>query len=135
MMVPHWVRGEETAALTECTRPGFRDGAKVILTALGGSVATPPAGLNADVIVARDFDELKSLGKERVEGKIVLFNYPFDKKMAAEGRGGESLWRSGRLPQRRSQRRRPPRRSSLIDSFRRGRGLSIAAHGCDPLRR
>ncbi len=90
VMVPHWVRGEETAALTEY--PGQAPGTeqKVILTALGGSVATPPAGLTADVIVARDFDELKSLGKERVQGKIVLINYPFDRKMAAEGRGGEA---------------------------------------------
>lgn len=90
VLVPHWVRGEETAALTEY--PGQASGTeqKVILTALGGSVATPPAGLSADVIVARDFDELKSLGKERVQGKIALLNYPFDRKMAAEGRGGEA---------------------------------------------
>ena len=90
VIVPHWVRGEETAALTEF--PGQAPGTeqKVILTALGGSVATPPAGLNAEVIVVRDFEELKSLGKERVQGKIVLFNYPFDKRMAAQGRGGEA---------------------------------------------
>ena len=40
--------------------------------------------------MVRDFDELKSLGKEKVAGKIVLFNHAFDKQMAAQGRGGEA---------------------------------------------
>ena len=44
VMVPHWVRGEETAALTEF--PGQAGGTtqKIVLTALGPSVATPPGG-------------------------------------------------------------------------------------------
>jgi Zn-dependent M28 family amino/carboxypeptidase len=90
VMVPHWVRGEETAALTEFSGQAPGTEQKIILTTLGGSVATPATGLTAEVVVARDFDELKSLGKDRVQGKIVLFNYPFDKKMAAEGRGGDA---------------------------------------------
>ncbi|HEY1771475.1 MAG TPA: M20/M25/M40 family metallo-hydrolase [Chthoniobacterales bacterium] len=90
IMVPHWVRGEETAALVQF--PGMADGTtqKIVLTALGGSTATPPAGLTAEVVVVRDFDELKSLGKEKVSGKIVLFNHQFDKQMAATGNGGEA---------------------------------------------
>ena len=40
--------------------------------------------------MVRDFDELKSLGKEKVSGKIVVFNHVFDKQMAAQGRGGEA---------------------------------------------
>ncbi|HEY3662853.1 MAG TPA: M20/M25/M40 family metallo-hydrolase [Chthoniobacterales bacterium] len=90
VMVPHWVRGEETAALVEF--PGQATGStqKVVLTALGGSVATPPEGLTAEVVVVRDFDELQSLGKEKVGGKIVVFNHAFDKRMAAQGRGGEA---------------------------------------------
>ncbi len=88
--VPHWVRGEESAALTEF--PGQAPGTtqKIVLTALGGSVATPPDGLTAEIAVVRDFDELRSLGKDRVKGKIVLFNHPFDQQMAAQGRGGEA---------------------------------------------
>ena len=54
------------------------------------SVATPADGIIADVIAVRNFDELKSLPRDKVAGKIVLFNYPFDKQMAAEGRGGEA---------------------------------------------
>ena len=90
VMVPHWVRGEETAALVQF--PGQASGTtqKVVLTALGGSVATPPEGLTAEVVVVRDFDELKSLGKEKISGRIVVFNHPFDKRMAAQGRGGEA---------------------------------------------
>jgi hypothetical protein len=90
VMVPHWVRGEETAALVQF--PGQAPGTtqKIVLCALGGSVATPPNGIEADMIVVRNFDELKSLPREKVAGKVVLFNYPFDKQMAAEGRGGEA---------------------------------------------
>ncbi|MGB8476865.1 MAG: hypothetical protein WCE61_22530, partial [Candidatus Acidiferrum sp.] len=59
VMVPHWVRGEESAALTEF--PGQAPGTtqKIVLTALGGSVATPPDGLTAEIVVVRDFDELR----------------------------------------------------------------------------
>ena len=88
VMAPHWVRGEETGALIQF--PGQAPGTtqKIVLCALGASVATPPDGIEAEVIVAKNFDELKSLPRASVAGKIVLFNYPFDKQMAAEGRGG-----------------------------------------------
>src|SRR5207248_6227616 len=88
--VPHWVRGEETAALVQFPGQAVNTTQKIVLCALGPSVATPPNGIEAEVIVVRNFDELKSLSREKVAGKIVLFNYPFDKKMAAEGRGGEA---------------------------------------------
>ncbi|PYK82712.1 MAG: peptidase M28 family protein, partial [Verrucomicrobia bacterium] len=38
----------------------------------------------------KNFDELKAMPRDKVAGKIVLFNYPFDKRIAAEGRGGEA---------------------------------------------
>jgi len=90
VMVPHWVRGEETAALVEFPGQAANTTQKVVLTALGGSVATPPGGLTVEVVVVRDFDELKSLGKEEISGKIVIFNHAYDKRMAAQGRGGEA---------------------------------------------
>jgi hypothetical protein len=90
VMVPHWVRGEETAALVEFPGQAQNTTQKIVLCALGGSVATPPEGIEADVIAVRNFDELKSMPRDKVAGKIVLFNYPFDKQMAAEGRGGEA---------------------------------------------
>ena len=90
VMVPHWVRGEETAALVQFPGQAENTTQKIVLTALGDSVATPKEGLTAEVVVARDFDELKSLGKERVQGKIVVFNHAFDKQMAAQGFGNEA---------------------------------------------
>jgi carboxypeptidase Q len=84
------VRGEETAALVQF--PGMAENTtqKVVLCALGGSVATPPDGITTEVVAVKNFDEFKALPREKVAGKIVLFNYPFDQKMAAEGRGGEA---------------------------------------------
>jgi carboxypeptidase Q len=90
VMVPHWVRGEETAALVQFPGQAQSTTQKIVLCALGGSVATPPEGIEADVIAVRNFDELKAIPREKVAGKIVLFNYPFDKQMAAEGRGNEA---------------------------------------------
>jgi len=90
VMVPHWVRGEETGALLEFPGQAANTIQKIVLTALGGSVATPAKGVTAEVVVVRDFDELKALGKERVSGKIVIFNHAFDKQMAAMDHGGEA---------------------------------------------
>ncbi len=89
-MVPHWVRGEERAELTQF--PGQAEGTtqKVVLTALGESVPTSPEGLSAEVLSVRDFDELKALPRDKVAGKIVLFNHSFNKQMAAQGHGGDA---------------------------------------------
>ncbi|HKQ38355.1 MAG TPA: PA domain-containing protein, partial [Verrucomicrobiae bacterium] len=87
---PHWVRGEETAALVEFPGMAANTTQKIVLCALGSSVATPAEGLTAEMVVARDFDELEALGREKVTGKIVLFNYHFDKQMAAQSRAGEA---------------------------------------------
>jgi hypothetical protein len=83
--VPHWVRGTETAELVEYSGQVPGTVQKVVLTALGGSTSTPAEGLNAEVVVVNTFDELKALGREKVAGKIVLFNEIFDKQKAAAG--------------------------------------------------
>jgi carboxypeptidase Q len=101
--VPHWVRGEEKAELT--IYPGRAPGTaqKIVLTALGNSAATPADGLTADVVVVNNFDELTALGRDKIAGRIVLFNEKFDKRMAAAGRGGaaygEAVVYRGRGPQ------------------------------------
>src|SRR5580693_5716178 len=83
--VPHWVRGAETAALVEY--PGMVPATtqKIVLTALGGSSSTPADGLTADVVIVDTFEELQALGRDKVAGKIVLFNELFDKQKAAAG--------------------------------------------------
>src|ERR1700731_3099506 len=90
VVVPHWVRGEETAALVQW--PGMAENTtqKIVLCALGDSVATTELGITAEVLAVKNFDELKSMPRDRVAGKIVLFNYLFDQRMAAEGRGGDA---------------------------------------------
>jgi len=82
--VPHWVRGAETAELIEFPGQTPKTSQKIVVTALGGSTSTPTEGISADVVVVRDFDQLTALGRG-VGGKIVLFDFPFDKKKAAAG--------------------------------------------------
>jgi carboxypeptidase Q len=83
--VPHWVRGAETAQLIEYAGQAPGTTQKIVLTALGGSTSTGPDGITADVVVVNNFEELKTLGHERVAGKIILFNELFDKQKAAAG--------------------------------------------------
>jgi hypothetical protein len=90
LSVPHWVRGDERAALVQFPGQAAGTEQKVVLTALGGSVATPAAGLTAAVVVVNDFAELQNLGRGQVAGKIVLFNHRFDDRMAKQGFGGEA---------------------------------------------
>ena len=72
-MVPHWVRGDKEVATLILT--GGRH-ISLNVCALGNSVGTVPAGINAPVIEVRSFTELDQLGKKGVKGKIVFFNYP-----------------------------------------------------------
>jgi len=61
---------------------------KIVLTSLGGSVATPKEGLTAEVLVVDNFDQLEALGRQRVTGKIVLFTAKFDQRLADNGLAG-----------------------------------------------
>ncbi len=84
--VPHWVRGEEHAELV--TYPGQVPGTqqKIVVTALASlNNATPPEGITAEIVVVNSFAELAALPREKVVGKIVVFNEPFDHQMAAAG--------------------------------------------------
>lgn len=83
--VPHWVRGAETAELIEYSGQAPGTSQKIVLTALGGSPATPADGLTAEVVVVNNFEELKALGREKVAGKIVFYNEIFDKRKSAGG--------------------------------------------------
>jgi hypothetical protein len=69
--VPHWVRGREAAEMVEPQQK------PLFMLGLGGSVATPPDGITADVVAVSSFDELEKFGKRGVEGKIVLYDAPF----------------------------------------------------------
>ena len=67
VMVPHWVRGVESADMVAPIRK------QLVMIGLGMSVGTPPQGITGEVITARNADELVALGREKIAGKIVLF--------------------------------------------------------------
>lgn len=70
VMVPHWVRGKEHAELTSPRR------ANLPMLGLGGSIATPADGIEADVFVVSSFADLKAHATD-VKGRIVVFDVPF----------------------------------------------------------
>lgn len=86
-MVPRWVRGEERASVIEFPGMAGSSTQKLAVAALGGSVATPAEGLTAEIVVVSSFDELNSLGADKIKGKIVVFNYKFDTELQASGFG------------------------------------------------
>lgn len=70
VMVPHWVRGEESAEMVSPRRQSLP------MLGLGGSVGTPPEGITAPVLVVGSFDELQRRAAE-ARGKIVVYDVPF----------------------------------------------------------
>lgn len=86
--VRRFVRGVDTGELVEY--PGQVEGTrqKIVVTALLGNSPTSDAGITAEAIVVHDFDELKALSRDKVAGKIVLFNYVYDHRKAVAGRSG-----------------------------------------------
>lgn len=61
-----WARGEEKA---EVTSPSPQP---LVVTALGGSVATPPDGIEAEVALFKTYDELLALPTNSLTGKIAV---------------------------------------------------------------
>jgi carboxypeptidase Q len=74
-MVPHWVRGSESATLVSPRA------APLHMLGLGMSVGTPPGGITAPVLVVNDFDDLQRHAAD-AKGKIVLFDFPFPTNVA-----------------------------------------------------
>jgi len=75
VMVPHWVRGpvEEAAIINSATLGSV----PLTVCALGGSIATPPGGVVAEIVEVKSFQQLQMLGK-KAAGKIIFFNRPMD---------------------------------------------------------
>jgi carboxypeptidase Q len=67
VMVPHWVRGTESLELVTPRRQ------QLPMLGLGGSIATPAAGITAEVMVVASFEELTARAAE-AKGKIVLYD-------------------------------------------------------------
>ena len=70
VMVPKWTRGRESAEIIDPPRHALT------ILGLGGTIATPPNGLEAEVLVVESFNELRTRAAD-AKGRIVLFNEPF----------------------------------------------------------
>ena len=79
VMVPHWVRGAERGHLVS------HNDQKIVLTALGGSIATPAAGITAEVVEVTSYEQLAELGRAKIAGKIVFYNKPMDMALVESG--------------------------------------------------
>ncbi|MBL9200533.1 MAG: M28 family peptidase, partial [Opitutaceae bacterium] len=81
VMVPHWERGaKESVTLLAGGAPQ-----PLAAFALGGSVATPDGGLEAAVIEVNSLEEIATLPREAVAGKIVFFNRHMDPAIVRPG--------------------------------------------------
>ncbi len=92
--VPHWERGVETADVVEFAGRSTGLNQHLHLAALGDSGATPANGLTARVLVVHSFEELSARAKD-AQGKIVVFNMPFDQRLADNGYAGEAYGQAG----------------------------------------
>jgi carboxypeptidase Q len=70
VMVPKWVRGAESLELVTPVKQ------RLVMLGLGNAVGTPAGGIEADVIVVKNFDEMTKRAAD-IKGKIVLFNAEF----------------------------------------------------------
>jgi carboxypeptidase Q len=94
VMVPHWVRGNESAELTAPITRALH------VLGLGGTVATPRAGLTAPVVVVHDWAGLDAQAA-KVKGAIVLFDVAMPTWTEEKGSGyGETVEYRAKGPSR-----------------------------------
>lgn len=77
VLVPHWVRGDAEEAFFVNNKD---ETVHLKVLALGRSVGTPDQGVTAEVVEVSDLKEIASLGKEKISGKIVFINKPFEQQ-------------------------------------------------------
>lgn len=82
-MVPHWVRGEKE--ICSSINSKTKKQTTYSICALGNSIGTPKAGINAPVIIVTNYSQLDSLGEKNIKGKIVFYNVYFDHKHLSTG--------------------------------------------------
>jgi carboxypeptidase Q len=75
LMVKRWVRGDIEQAFATSSRFGYYE---LTISGLGTSVGTGEKGISGNVVEIHSFDDLKKMGREKIEGKIVFFNRPMD---------------------------------------------------------
>lgn len=100
--VPHWVRGcagrglppmPGVVATPHClegdavVRLGGADGERLAATALGGSVGTPRAGLNAPLLMVESLADLDRRPLSAIKDRIVFFNTRMARREDGSGYG------------------------------------------------
>ncbi len=79
--VPHWERGRNAGTILS---PWPQT---VALTALGGSEASPPGGVEAEVLGVANLEELKALDPARAKGKILFVSNHMERQPDGSGYG------------------------------------------------
>jgi carboxypeptidase Q len=88
--MPRWLRGEERAEIvTPFPQP-------LTITTLGGSVGTPSAGIEAEVVRFTSLAALQRAAPQQVEGRIVFIDEPMTRTQDGSGYGvaGAKRWQS-----------------------------------------
>jgi Zn-dependent M28 family amino/carboxypeptidase len=86
--VPHWERGEESGEILEPTPQ------PLALTALGGSVGTPPEGIAAEVVEITSKEALENADPAALAGKIVFLYARMERSIDGSGYG-HAVWPRG----------------------------------------
>jgi carboxypeptidase Q len=93
VMVPHWVRGDESLDLL------LPRAKKMPMLGLGGSVGTPAGGVRGEVLVVTSYEDLEAR-KAEAKGRIVLFDVPFTNygaTVAYRGGGASAAAKAGAI--------------------------------------
>jgi hypothetical protein len=86
---PSWARGEESA---EVTAPFPQ---KLAVIGLGGSVPTPPQGIEAPIVVFTSYDAMLLARPGAFKGRIVVVDQPMTRTQDGSGYGAAVVARSG----------------------------------------
>jgi len=79
--IPYWSRVVDSAQITSpAPQP-------LVITALGGSAATPNGGVEAEVVRFESLAELEAAGASEVSGRIVFIDEPMTRTMDGSGYG------------------------------------------------
>ena len=93
-LVPTWDRGE-VERLTVLSPPELEG--RLPILALGGSIATPPEGVEGELVEITSWEQLDALGPDALAGKIAFFNRPMDPELLSYGEAyGRAVDQRGR---------------------------------------
>ncbi|MDB5460389.1 MAG: peptidase family protein [Caulobacteraceae bacterium] len=82
-----WFKGVETA---EVTAPFPQP---MVITGLGGSVATPPGGIEAEIVLFPTFEALQAAPMGSLTGRIAVLTEHMGSNESATGYGAANKWR------------------------------------------